>query len=496
MRRIALLAALAAAALPASAAAAERVAIARGGDLYALGGGRPPLRLTRTAWAEYRPAWAPDGLRVAYLADRGTRHSLYLANADGSGVRLLLEGGVDSASWSPDGRLLAVARAGDRGFGLELVDAASGAARALPTGLAQALDPTWSPDGARIAFAGDAGSGFDVYTISLAGGRRRRLTWDAAGNVRPAWSPDGARVAYAAPGGILAVTPLGGEPELLARGDATSPAWSPDGRRLAFVRGGRVLVRGGGGPPRPLGGPGAADPAFGSPPARRLLLPDLDQLAPTRLVVVHSGGRFLLGFDAASVNRGDGPLHVRGERVGAGPGLATRQLVHLAGSSRTAVHPDAGVLRYTHAGGHDHWHLRRFMSYDLRTLDGGVLLRDHKSGFCLGDRRGRAFRAGARPLFGGFCGAGDPDLDRLDEGTSAGWVDRYSAFYHGQDLDLTGLPAGEYLLVHRVNASLQLLERDYGNDEASLRLRLTWPGGPESAPRVQVERACPATPTC
>ena len=78
-------------------------------------------------------------------------------------------------------------------------------------------------------------------------------------------------------------------------------------------------------------------------------------------------------------------------------------------------------------------------------------------------------------------------------GTTPGYTDRYPAFFHGQNLDITGVPSGIYVLAHRVNASMQLRELRYDNDAASVRIRLQWRAG---YPKVRVLRKCPATATC
>ena len=80
-----------------------------------------------------------------------------------------------------------------------------------------------------------------------------------------------------------------------------------------------------------------------------------------------------------------------------------------------------------------------------------------------------------------------------DADGTPGYTDRYPAFFHGQNVALTGVPARVYDLMHRVNASMQLRELRYDNDAASVRLRLTWRKG---YPSVRVLRSCPAAPNC
>ena len=62
-----------------------------------------------------------------------------------------------------------------------------------------------------------------------------------------------------------------------------------------------------------------------------------------------------------------------------------------------------------------------------------------------------------------------------------------------RDLELRGVPAGTYLLIHRANPEETLEELDYTNNAASIRLRLTWSG---SSPRVRTLRVCQDSPRC
>ena len=52
------------------------------------------------------------------------------------------------------------------------------------------------------------------------------------------------------------------------------------------------------------------------------------------------------------------------------------------------------------------------------------------------------------------------------------------------------VPAGNYWLVHRVNSDFHLREAHYGDDTASLLVRIAWPGGHRAAPTVSTLRVC------
>jgi hypothetical protein len=174
--------------------------------------------------------------------------------------------------------------------------------------------------------------------------------------------------------------------------------------------------------------------------------------------------------------------------------MTANQRVRLAnGLWRT--YPDIGHLRYTNSFPHHHWHLVHYDAYEIRSTDGATLLRDHKSGFCLADHYGIAPGnwPGRTPFFLGNCQQYNPEARRVIEGTSLGYTDRYPAFFHGQDVNITSLRAGVYDLVHRANESMTLDELRYENDAASVRIRLSWRAG---VPTVVVLRRCQNTATC
>ena len=175
---------------------------------------------------------------------------------------------------------------------------------------------------------------------------------------------------------------------------------------------------------------------------------------------------------------------------------ATQLVTRSDGS--TLRRADVGRLRYTLETTHQHWHLLRFERYELRRAGRGkAAVSDRKSGFCLGDRyavRSRSLpTAPAEPVYTSRCGLADPGLLGIQEGISVGYGDDYAANLEGQYLPLTGLRAGRYVLVHRVNTGRRLRELDYTNNTASLLLELRWRN---RQPEVRILRKCPETDRC
>ena len=77
--------------------------------------GSRPRRLTHGDWGVRRPAWSPNGLEIAFVADMGVDADLrpcpaiHAVSASGGEPRplLVLAGRADSPAWSPDGSLVA-----------------------------------------------------------------------------------------------------------------------------------------------------------------------------------------------------------------------------------------------------------------------------------------------------------------------------------------------------------------------------------------------------
>lgn len=240
------------------------------------------------------------------------------------------------------------------------------------------------------------------------------------------------------------------------------------------------------------------------------LLPDLDPVRPSGIVVTSVGEgkarRFLLGFVSATENVGPGPLRLHAHRASAGDDeMEVDQLVDVSdGTTRT--YEGAGIVFYGREEGHDHWHLTPYLEYELRRERDFKLRRTgRKIGFCLGDRlrapieKGRDLELPSvpdAPVFRGNCGRGEHDLLELEQGISVGWSDPYSAFLMGQSIDVTGLAAGRYYLVHRVNAARLLHESRYGNNVSSALLSLTWPQGRKAMPRIRVIASCTTGGRC
>lgn len=239
------------------------------------------------------------------------------------------------------------------------------------------------------------------------------------------------------------------------------------------------------------------------------VLPDLYEGTPYNLEVEAYGSGpsavYRLGFGSTVYNYGRGPLRVDGKRDStSNPEMTASQVITNTDGSTSTV-PAVGKLRYVDSITHRHWHYLGFNTYSLRKTDNVVARPDQKTGFCLGDRvigHDWETRPGQPPeaVFNGGCGYDAPDLLEVSEGISPNYADPYAAQVEGQFVDLTGIPAGRYQLVHDVNANRALRETDYSNNAASVLISVEWPDGSTAPPKVtelaqcELSERCPVAP--
>ena len=209
------------------------------------------------------------------------------------------------------------------------------------------------------------------------------------------------------------------------------------------------------------------------------LLPDLVQSPPRALESYRAGDTWKLAFLSAVENDERGPMLLVGSRPDqSGPAMSVEQLVRRS-EGTTSTYPVDGEIRFVRSETHRHWHFLDFERYDILTPAGETVGRDQKTGFCLGDRynASRSVQLPGepdQPVWTQECGRGQPERLIVREGISPGYGDDYVPRLEGQSIDITGLPAGSYVLRHRVNVDRALRESDYGDNSAEVPFDLSW----------------------
>lgn len=158
-------------------------------ELWVVGANGHGLKqLTRNNADDVSPAWSPDGKRIAFVRSVKNHGRIWVISAQGRNAHPLgLKGG--EPAWSPDGSQLAFAHARS-GVGSETVDLyvanadGSGLRRLThePVGVVS-HHPSWSPDGSSIVYMSRRG----LWTIGSSGQGARQLTRTSTEDLDPDW---------------------------------------------------------------------------------------------------------------------------------------------------------------------------------------------------------------------------------------------------------------------------------------------------------------------
>jgi Tol biopolymer transport system component/subtilisin family serine protease len=201
------------------------------------------VNLTDAAGDDTRPAWSPDGLRLAYTCLRqpdgsiGSPQRICVRNADGTGFTVLSKLLQDEAgpTWSRDGSQIAFTTGGGSQSIISIMNADGTGPFPLAI-FSGAANPDWHPDGWTLVF--DLVNSIWTYNrLTQTGLRLTNLTSDS----RPRYSPDGSKIIFQSnrdgQAEIYVMNADGSGQTRLTNNSAadTAPAWSPDGTKILFT---------------------------------------------------------------------------------------------------------------------------------------------------------------------------------------------------------------------------------------------------------------------
>ena len=201
-------------------------------------------------WPFSAPEWSPDGTQLVFTSPSPSSRlaQVYRIDADGSGLTQLTHGtdiDAGSASWSPDGSKIVLARAGSGEYAIWVMNADGSGLERLTDEVYDHSDPTFTPDGKHILYASQRGGFSAIWIMNEDGSDKRRLTPAGLEAASPDVSADGSHVVFGQAGdppkpasiytmridgsGITRLT----DPEGSHRDGL--PKYSPDGQQIVYL---------------------------------------------------------------------------------------------------------------------------------------------------------------------------------------------------------------------------------------------------------------------
>ena len=241
MRNIAVLAlSLLLASSAVAATAPDALVIGTGGDLRLA----DSSGTVATSLGGFTPSadWSPDGTRLAFLRQSDTERGLFVAAADGTGVREVARQPNSevwaSVTWITSSDVVVYSLAARSSFwSIRILPVDGGSERLLVQQADLNFPPVLQPTGFLLAYSTRT---LNRAVVDVRTGVSQVLPVTGS---ELAWSPDGSLLAVPRADGIDVIRPDGSDrrtvlPSRAIRSEASVqwPAWSPDGSKIAFTR--------------------------------------------------------------------------------------------------------------------------------------------------------------------------------------------------------------------------------------------------------------------
>ena len=157
-------------------------------------------RITFEGKANLRPAWSPDGARIAWVSSEDSTAVIKAKRADGVGptTTLLSSRNAWDVEWSRDGEWLVYRQYGPRDSDDIYAVRTQGDTTPLPIAATPAFEraATLSPDGRYIAYVSGESGQDEIYVRPFPKPDDGRWLVSAGGGTEPRWSRDGKELFY------------------------------------------------------------------------------------------------------------------------------------------------------------------------------------------------------------------------------------------------------------------------------------------------------------
>ena len=206
------------------------------------------------------------------------------------------------------------------------------------------------------------------------------------------------------------------------------------------------------------------------PIIKEKLLPDLLIYPPKELFISRPAvGKKTIRFNTTVANIGRGPFEVIGHTDKTTNTTYASQ--YIKNSDGTGSYKEIGQFIFHDI--HKHWHVEDYVQYQIWTLVGDnsrgeMLTRSDKMSFCLWDVRANDLTRENAPQTREYTSV----CSSRFQGISVGWEDTYLARVEGQEIDISSVTDGIYLLEYEVNPDRNVEESDYDNNSGGVKIEI------------------------
>jgi hypothetical protein len=199
-----------------------------------------------------------------------------------------------------------------------------------------------------------------------------------------------------------------------------------------------------------------------------LLLPDMKIHPPKQIYVSIEGSVKYIRFDTGFANIGEGPLELIGVTNPENNKTTATQVIYKEDGTKEEML----VGEFVFHPGHKHWHVEKYAQFQLWSYDANgepteLKASTDKFSFCIWDEYKYDISLKGAPNVRQY-----PRCPKNIQGNSVGWGDTYPPALEGQELDISGVEDGKYMINSSVNAENRILESDYANNSAILYIEL------------------------
>lgn len=213
------------------------------------------IQVTRLGARINSYSWAPDSRRLALAGDKYGSFDIWIADLDGSARRLTTDGRYDVFPvWTPGGQSVVYVRLDDRWLDhdvLELAVSGQGTPRLIVSDT-DFFDysagggfgyPLISPDGTQLVFKSHRSGWVNYWAVPMQGGTARPVASEAANQSGARFSPDGKSILYHSLWNgmqdLRVVAASGGPARVVAKPDqmgmVSNGEWSPNGQQISYT---------------------------------------------------------------------------------------------------------------------------------------------------------------------------------------------------------------------------------------------------------------------